>query len=215
LLLGRAPYLAPLAIVLSAAFIGLLVGGGGRLLTAALEAAVPLAAGIFAASLVASEPSLELHLSTPGGFRPAGLRRIGLLLAWNAVVCLVTLSVASVAGGMAGWQPDGGPVLAQLTWLPSLVFFVAGGLLLGIGLRNRSAANTAVALFWVGCHFFRGEFRTWVWLPYLFPFMTSYEPHAADWLPTRLGLLAIAVAALALVAIWLAADEWLLSSEDR
>ena len=214
-LIGRAPYFVPLLIVVAAGFFGYLFGSSGRLFTAALETAVPLAAGIFAASLLASESSLELQLAVPGGFRPAALRRLALLLAWNAAVCLATYCVLSAAGVFSDWQPDGGIVLAQLTWLPSLLFFTIAGCLLGVAARSRSTAVTAVALFWVAGHFLHDVFETWQWLPYFFPFLTTYQPHAADWLATRLVLMAVSLVCLAVLAVWLGAEEWLLSSEDR
>ena len=214
-LVGRAPYIVPVIVLAAAALIGILVKDTARMFTAALEAAVPLAAGIFAASLVASESSLEIQLSSPDGFRPAGLRRLGLIFGLSALCCLVGWLVASITGGLSGWQPDRGPVAAQLIWLPSLVSFTLVGCLAGLASRSRSVANSAIALLWVGCNFFHAAFRTWPWLPYVFPFMTTYEPQAGDWLPTRLVLLAVDLAALAAVWIWLGAEEWLLSSEDR
>ena len=214
-LVGWAPYLVPVIVLTAAALIGLLVNDTPRIFIAALETAVPLAAGIFAASVVASEPSLELQLSSPNGFRPAGLRRLGLIVGWSSLCCLVGWTVASATGAISGWQPDRGPIAAQLIWLPALVSFTAVGCLLALASRSRSVANSAIAALWVGCNFFQVVFRTWPWLGYVFPFMTTYEPRAEDWLPTRLVLLAIGLTALAVVWIWLGADEWLLSSEDR
>ncbi len=212
---GKAAYLVAPGVVLAAAAVGLLFRDSARLITAALETAVPLVAGIFAASLLASEPSLELQLSTPRGFRPAALRRLAILIGWTAGVCLVGWWIADLAGALSGWRPPVGALESQLLWLPSLAAYSIGGSLLAVALRSRSSAVSAIALFWVASHAFHDVMTTTPWLRVWYPFLTTYEPGASDWAITRLVLLAAALVATVALVAWLGAGEWLLSGEDR
>jgi hypothetical protein len=214
-LIGNAAYIVPPAVLLAAVGLGLIIPDNARLLTAALESAVALVVGIFAASALASEPALELQLSMPGGFRPAAFRRLLILCAWSAVVSFLAWWILDVTGALAGWRPRADALESQLVWLPSLVAYAVGGWLLAIVLRSRSSAVSAVALFWVASHFFNDVFVTTPWLRVWFPFLTSYEPMASDWATTKLVLLVAALVAIVPLAVLLGANEWLLGGEDR
>jgi hypothetical protein len=214
-LVGRASYLVAPLVLLAAAAFGWLARDEGRLFTAALETAVPLAVGIYAASILAAEPALELQLATPNGFRPTALRRLAILTGWGAIVCAAGWWIADATGSLAGWRPNVGLVESQLVWLPSLLAYSVGGFLLAIVFRSRSSAVSVLALFWIGGHSFHDVFETTSWLRAWYPALTTYEPAAADWEATRLGLLLLAAVALVGLAAWLGASEWLLSAEDR
>jgi hypothetical protein len=214
-LLGKAAYFVAPGVVLAAAGFGLLFRDSARLITAALETAVPLVVGIFAASVLASEPALELQLSTPYGFRPAALRRLSILFGWSAAVCLAGWWIADATGALAGWRPPADAVESQLLWLPSLAAYAVGGCLLAVVLRSRSAAVSAVALFWVGGHAFHDVFTTTPWLRFWYPFMTTYEATASDWATVRILLLAAAAVAIVPLAAMLGVGEWLIGGEDR
>jgi hypothetical protein len=214
-MVGRASYFVAPLVLLAAAGFGFLARDDGRLLTAALETAVPLVVGIYAASILATEPALELQLATPGGFRPAALRRLAVLIGWGAIVCAAGWWIADASGTLSGWQPNVGLVESQLVWLPSLLAYSIGGFLLAIVFRNRSSAVSVLALFWIGGHSFHDVFETTSWLRVWYPALTTYEPTASDWEATRLILLLLAAVAFAGLAAWLGASEWLLSAEDR
>lgn len=215
LLVGRAPYIVPPLVLGAVVLLTLITPDDARLATASIEAIVPLVAGLVTASLLATERSLELQLSTPRGFRPAALRRLGLVFGYAAAFSMAGWLAFSALGLTRGWQPPVGPLAAQLIWLPSLAAFTVGGALVGVALRSRTGAASAVALFWLAGLFFKDVFETTAPLRSVFPFLTTFEPAAADWLATRLAMLGIAGAAALVLAVWLGAGEWLLGGEDR
>jgi hypothetical protein len=214
-LVGRASYFVPPLVLLAAAGFGWLARDDGRLLTAALETVVPLVVGIYAASILAAEPALELQLATPGGFRPAALQRLGILVGWGTIVSAAGWWIADASGSLAGWRPDVGLVESQLVWLPSLMAYSIGGCLLAIAFRNRSSAVSVLALFWIAGHTFHDVFETTSWLRAWYPALTTYEPGASDWAATRLVLLLLATVAFSGLVAWLGLSEWLLRAEDR
>jgi len=71
-----------------------------RILLAALEMAVPLAAGVACASLVGRDPASEIHLTTPTPYRVTLFRRMVVTLAWTAVVAVLA-AVALIATAIA------------------------------------------------------------------------------------------------------------------
>jgi hypothetical protein len=62
-----------------------------NVLTATLEACLPLACGVIIATVVGQDAALELQLSAPTPYRRTTLRRIGLLCAWMALVEAATM----------------------------------------------------------------------------------------------------------------------------
>jgi hypothetical protein len=204
---------APL-ILLAFAGLGALTNRRGVFITVGLEAAVPLAAGLAAASLLADEPSLELRISLPGGVRSLAVWRLGLQLATTALVCLVGWIMADAIGLLDAWLPDVSPLLAQLTWLAPLVLLTMAGACLAVVLRSRTAAAGILAGGWLLAQALHDVALGLPALRVWFPFLTSYEPGATDWLPTRLLVLAIGLAAAVLLG-WLLGDgERLIGAED-
>lgn len=213
-LVGMAAYVAPPLALLGFAGLGVLAPEPARLAMAGLETGVPLAAGIVAASVVATDPALELQLSVPGGFRPAAVRRLAAIVAWAGVVSAIPWGVGAATGLLGERMPTAGAVTAHLAWLAPLVAFTAAGALLALVARSRAFAAAVLSIFWVIGHAAHGLFEDTPWLRAWYPFLTTYAPHEADWLVTRLTLLGIGLAAA--VALWLGltASEWILGSED-
>src|SRR5215472_13313416 len=56
------------------------------LLTASLEALIPLIVGVLIATIAAHDPAIELQLTVPMPYRFTVFRRFILLLAWTALV---------------------------------------------------------------------------------------------------------------------------------
>jgi hypothetical protein len=214
-LLGLAAIVAPPLVLVSFLFVGFIAGIGGRVLTAALEAGVPLSVGLTAASLLASETALELHVSSPGGFRSAALRRLGLLVAWAAVLSLLATVAGRVTGLLAQWPGPADPLHDVLLSLAPLSAFAVWGCLLGVALRSRGAAAAVLTAFWIAGFAFKDWFLSSDPMRAWFPFLVTFVPNSSDQLANRLALLAIAAAGLVIVAAWLGRAEWLLSSEDR
>jgi hypothetical protein len=213
-LVGPAALIAPGLVLLAFAGLGLLSGRPARLLTAGLETGVPLAAGLAGAALLADERALELQLSLPGGFRSAARWRLGLLAGAAALASLVGWGLASAAGLLAAWLPAVSPVVAQLTWLAPLALLGLAGPLLALVLRSRAAAAGVLTGGWLLAHALHDvalgtpALRAW------FPFLTTYDPIAPDWLATRLVVLALGIGAGLLLGSLLRDGEWLLRSED-
>ena len=212
---GRWSYLAaPLALAGFAA-LGVLFGSTGRMITAGLETGVPLAAGLAAASMLASEPALELQLAIPGGVRPAILIRVGAVFGWSALVSAIAWLAADLSGAFASRVPAGGPVVAQLTWLAPLAGFTVAGALLAVAFRSRAMASGSLMAFWVAGHAFHDAFESEPLLRSWYPFLTTYAVDASDWAATRLVLVGLTTATLVGLGACLGAGEWLLASEDR
>ncbi len=213
-LLGLSAVVAPPLVLVSFGFIGFLIGAPGRMLTAAFEVGLPLGLGLTSASVLAGEPSLELQLSAPGGFRPAMLRRLGLVFGWALAVSLAGYLIARLAGLLDSWLPRLNPVESLLLPAAPLAAFGAWGCLLGVAMRSRGSAAAALAGFWLVALWMKdwllGEAATRAW----FPFMYSFRPDAPDALENRIGLLIVAAGGLLLAALILGRDEWLLGSED-
>jgi hypothetical protein len=214
-LLGITAVVSPPLVLVSFWFIGAIAGVGARALTGALEAGVPLAVGITAASMLSAESSLELQLTSPGGFRPAALRRLGLMIVWAGALSLAATVLGRATGVLDSWPGPADPLRDALMSLAPLAAFAVWGCLLGVALRSRGAAAAAVAGFWLAAiafkDWFLGQdlFRAW------YPFMATFAPKDDGILISRFVLLGIAFAGLGILAAWLVREEWLLGSEDR
>ncbi len=213
--LGIGAVVAPPLVLVSFLFVGFIARDPARLLTVALEAAVPLAVGLATASLLASEPALELQLATPGGFRPAALRRAGLLFGWAALLSLVTVLIGRAAGTFDSWPGPADPLRDLLMWLSPLSLFAAWGCVLGIALRSRGAAAALLTGFWIAGLALKDWFLAHDFARAWFPFMVTFSPDDPSLLANRLTVLALAAIGLAVAVVWLGRGEWLLGSEDR
>lgn len=186
-------------------------GRVGRVVTAGLELGLPLAAGFVAATLIAEEDAVELHLSLPTRYPVTVVRRLGLLTAWSGGVALLA-AVAAEAAGL--WEVPGSFLVGQLGWLAPLLWFVAVGAALALLLGGRAASAALLGGVWAIQNLFAGFFEESGWLRPLFLFATTYAPGADFWLANRLSL--IGIAALAAVGGWLLlhGGEALLAGED-
>lgn len=214
-IVGLAAFAAPPIVLVSFTGLGILIGDAGRMLTAAVEAGVPLAVGIYAALLPSADPSLELQLALPRGFRPAALRRLAVLGAWAAVLSLAAVTLGRASGLLARWPGNTGPLQDALMPLAPLAAFAVFGCLLGLALRSRGAASAAVTSIWLVLLVWKDTFIAQPALAPWFPFQFTFAPGAANALATRLSLLGVTGVALVIVVAWLGLDEWLLGSEDR
>lgn len=214
-LVGRAGFATPAIVLVSFTALGVLVGDSGRMLTTAVEAGVPLAAGLYGAGLLATEPSLELQLSSAGGFRPTALRRLAALGLWSAMLSLGAVGLGRLTGLLAAWPGTTGPLQDLLMPLAPLAAFAVFGCLLGATMRSRGGASAVVTAVWIGALVWKDAFLAQPWLRAWFPFQFTFAPHAADALTTRLTLLGITAIGLAVLVAWLGRGEWLLGSEDQ
>jgi hypothetical protein len=214
-LLGIAAVISPPLVLVSFWFIGAIAGVGGRALTGALEAGVPLSVGITAASMLSAESSLELQLTSPGGFRPAALRRLGLMIVWAGALSLAAAVVGRATGVLDSWPGSADPLRDALMSTAPLAAFAVWGCVLGVALRSRGAAAAAITGFWLGAIAFKDWFLGHDLLRAWYPFMATFAPKDDGVLTSRFVLLGIAAVGVGILAAWLGHGEWLLGSEDR
>lgn len=186
-------------------------GRVARVATAGLELGLPLAAGFVAATLIAEEGAVELHLALLTRYRLTVVRRLALLTAWSGGIALLAAGAAEAVGL---WAVPGSFLAGQLSWLAPLLWFVAVGAALALLLRGRAASAAVLGGVWAIQNLFAGVFAERGWGKPVFLFATTYAPGADFWLANRLSL--IGIAALAAVGGWLLLDggEALLAGGD-
>ncbi|HEX8861717.1 MAG TPA: hypothetical protein VGC06_21975 [Actinomycetes bacterium] len=208
----RAGWVALLPPVLAAGILVLVaVDGAVRLnypsrgialvLQSLLELALPLAAGMAAASLVGRDPAVELQLTFPTAYRTTILRRLAISAGWVAVIAL-TSAVAMVASGWWHRWPSAHDALpGQLTWLAPTLCLVGLGLLVGALSASPATATAAVVAVWFFDLAAAGLLQQHRWSRLLYLFATTRGTVHDDWTANRLTLLAAGAAMTA--AGWL------------
>lgn len=184
-----------------------------RNLLAALEMALPLAAGVGAASLVGRDPAVELQLTVPTAYRSTLLRRLAVTLGWAGL-----LGVLVVAGLVAtGWwerSPEShGPLLGQLVWLAPTLGLGGLGFLAAAVFRSPAAAGGLVATWWIVQQVFPGLLQDESWSRLLYLFATTRGAVPEDWTANRLTLIVSALALGGLGWLLLGRTERLLRGE--
>jgi hypothetical protein len=184
-----------------------------RMLAAYLEAGLPLAAGLAAASVVAEDPALDLQLSFETRYRTTVLRRLGALLSISALCAVLWSSALRLSGLWGAWVRE--PfVWGQLVWLSPLLFCAALGAVLALLLRGRTAAGAVLGGLWLVQMLFAGHFLTNGWLRPFYLFATLRAPGADFWLDNRLALVGAAVALLAVFAVLFRSEALVLGGES-
>lgn len=175
------------------------------LLIAALEACLPLTAGIILSTVAVQDASLELLLTMPATYRGIVFRRFALILGWTLLVELLAALVLYVA---LPWVPIKPLLAGQLTWLAPSLWLAGVGILLALVLRSRTSSGAILGCLWIFQLTFHGYFALNGWTQPWFLFATLYTPGASFWLMNRLEL--IATALIVLVASW-----WFLRNPER
>lgn len=213
-LLGASVFLTPCLIMLVGVMLALilhlshtrLVG----LLTACLEMFLPLAAGIFVATLCGHDPAMELQLTFPAHYRSTVAYRLTIIALWTACVAIISSLVLAWVGLEKTQQlaPGLSPVLqwgtAQLTWLAPLLWFVAIGLCLALLLRSRAASSALLGGIWIAENLMYGLIISTSWLHPVFLFAVTLTPPpvlSTFWLVNRSELIGMAL--LFLLIGWL------------
>lgn len=213
-LLGKPPFLTPCLLMIMATILaGLLHLGHFRtasLFTACLEMFLPLAAGIFVATLCGHDPVVELQLTLPASYRRTILYRLAIIGIWTACIAIISnmllewdklekaLPLASSWPLVVQWGA------IQLIWLAPLLWFVAIGLFLALLLRSRAASIALLGGIWVAELLMYGLLISTTWLHPVFLFATTVTPFPAlstFWFVNRIEL--IGTAALFLLIAWL------------
>ena len=181
-----------------------------------VEFGLPPVAGIAAAYLIDSNPAVELHLSLPTPYTAIMWLRFALFVVWSALVGLLITWAVHQTGYWLAPQPA---PQDQLAWGAPLAWFVAGGAMLSLLLRNRVASSSVLGMLWLGEIFLRSYLLQHSLSQKLYLFLTlSTLPHgdvpnAPYWLANRLTLLGMAAAFLITLAWLLRQNEALLGHE--
>ena len=211
-ILGPLLFLIPLAEAASfgGLTIMLLVGnvvrsGIAAILIAALEACLPLTAGIVLGTVAVQDAALELLLTLPVAYRGIAFLRFALILGWTLLVeLLATLALYA----FLPWVPVKPLTAGQLTWLAPSLWLAGAGLLLALVLHSRTSSGAMLGCVWMVQLLFHGSFTDNTWLQPWFLFATLYTPGASFWLANRLELIATAL-------VFLAAAWGFLSNPER
>ena len=211
-ILGPLLFLIPLALVATFAGLTALLFVGNvvhsfivLLLTAALEACLPLAAALILANVAVQDASLELLLTMPTVYRRIAFLRFALILGWTLLVeLLATLALYT----FLPWATVEPLLSGQLAWLAPSLWLAGAAILLALLLRSRASSGAILGCIWLMQLTFHSYFALYNWARPWFLFATLFNPGASFWLTNRLELLAGALALLA--AAW-----WFLCSPER
>ncbi|HMA37381.1 MAG TPA: hypothetical protein VKY74_23210 [Chloroflexia bacterium] len=185
-----------------------------QLVVASLEACLPLAGGVTAASVTARDPALELLLTLPVSYGRTAFRRLALLLGWTGLVALGATLVLRAAFPWALTPP---PALAQLIWLGPLLCCAGAGAWLALLLRSGAASGAVLGGIWVAQLAFHGYFAATGWTQPWFLFATLeglYTGGGTFWATNRIDLLILAAGLFGAVWAYLRHLEWRLRSEE-
>jgi len=217
-ILGPVLFLVPLA--LAAVFAGLtvmlFVGNVvhifiAAMLIAALEACLPLTAGILLSTVAVQDASLELLLTMPAAYRRIVFLRFALILSWTLLVeLLATLALYA----FLPWVPVKPLAAGQLTWLAPSLWLAGAGILLALLLRSQASSGAILGCVWIFQLVFHGYFAQNGWTRPWFLFATLYTPGASFWLANRLELIATALVLLAAAWCFLRDPERRFFGED-
>lgn len=193
----------------------------GRGLLALLENGLPLGAGLIAATAVAPDRALELHLSAPARYRRTVLARLAVVVIWTLLLTGLTSVAVNAVGAwvfpVVGWD-------RMLLWLPALLCFAALGALLTLALRSRIASSAILGILWIAQFLLKPQFLQSDILQRLYLFLSEeifpgivQLPRSAwydIWLQNRLILTGIALLFFAGSALVLRNTEILLRAEE-
>lgn len=211
-LLSKPVFLTPLLVSVGFALLLALVNRDVSLPTIArsmganLEILLPMAAGVVVATVATYDQAIELQLTMPRKYhRTANLRFLVILL-WSAVVSLLTSFFLARFGYLrqidqiAHWSQPWQFLTWQLTWLSSMLWLVALGLVLSLLVRSRSASGALICALSLGEIAFHGAMvqNPLLFLVYLFPL--TFSPDTSYWLFNRVELLGTAL--LLLMVAW-------------
>lgn len=222
-LLGKSVWLTPLLVVAGLALLLTIVNRGvtattmARSMGASLEILLPMAAGIVVATIATHDRAIELQLTMPRRYHRTANARLLFIILWSAAVALLTSALLLVLGHwrlptqIASWSQPWQFLAWQLTWLSSMLWLVAFGLVLSLLVRSRSASGALIGVFSFFQIMFHGAFDTTDFLHPVYLFPLTFAPGADYWLANRFELFGMAVVLLALAWFLLRRPELLLS----
>jgi hypothetical protein len=220
-LLGKPVFFTPVLVVIGFALLLLIANRNitlvARSMGASLEVLLPMSAGVVVATVATYDRALELQLTMPRKYhRTANLRLLFILL-WSALVSLMTsfllyaFNYWRLPVQIANWSQPWQFFTWQLTWLSSMLWLVALGLVLSLLLHSRSASSALICALSVAELFFHDYFTGTALLHPIFLFPLTFAPDASYWLANRIESLGVAVVLLTLAWFLLRLPELLLA----
>lgn len=220
-LLGKPAFFTPVLVVLGFALLLLIANHNitlvARSMGASLEVLLPMSAGVVVATVATYDRALELQLTMPRKYHLTANLRLLFILLWSALVSLMTgfllytFNYWRLPVQIANWSQPWQFFTWQLTWLSSMLWLVALGLVLSLLLRSRAASGTLICVLSVAELFFHDEFMNNAILHPVFLFPLTFSPDASYWLANRIELLGVAAVLLALAWFLLCLPELLLA----
>ena len=207
----------PLAIALgvAAALLNPLAGDKARILLGGLEMAIPLAAAVACASVVGSDPAVELQLAAPTPYRVTVLRRVTMTLGWAAAFAAGTAVVLITTGWWERWPANHGPLVGQLTWIAPTLGLSGLGFAAGALFRSPAAAGALVTTIWALQQFFGDAAQQSAAGRLLYLFATTRGSEPGDWTANRLTLAGTGAALIVLAFLVLGRKERLIGEEEE
>lgn len=211
-LLGKPVFLTPVLVVVGFALLLAIVSRGVTAFTVArsmggsLEVLLPMAAGVVVATIATHDRAIELQLTMPRKYHRTANARFLFILLWSAVVSLVTCFLLSIfnywrlPAQIVHWSQPWQFLAWQLTWLSSMLWLVALGLVLSLLMRSRSASGALICVFSVAELLFHSAFDESSLLHPIYLFPLTFSPDASYWLTNRVELLGTAI--VLLVVAW-------------
>jgi hypothetical protein len=189
--------------------------GTALVLQSLLELALPLAAGLGAASLVGRDPAVELQLTLPTAYRTTILRRLVVVTGLVAVIALTTALAMVASGWWHRWPSAHDALPGQLTWLAPTLCLAGLGLLAGALSASPPAAASVVVAVWFFDLAAAGLLQQHRWSRLLYLFATTRGTVEDDWTANRLTLLAAGAAMTAAGWLLLRRPSRLLTKETE
>lgn len=220
-LLGKPVLLTPVLVVIGFALLLALVNRNviivARSMSGSLEVLLPMAAGAMVATIATHDRALELQLTMPRKYQRTAYIRFLFILLWSAIVSLLTslllylLNYRRLPAQIANWSQPWQFLTWQLTWLSSMLWLVALGLVLSLLIRSRTASGALICVLSVAELLFHDTMnQEAIYHPiYLFPL--TFSPDAGYWLTNRIELLGTAAVLFILAWFLLRIPERLLS----
>lgn len=221
-LLGKSFILTPMLVVIGFALLLAIVNRSvavttvARSMGASLELLLPMAAGVIVATIATHDRAIELQLALPRRYHYTANIRFLLIFLWNAIVSLLTsfllylFNYWRLPSQIAAWSQPWQFLGWQLTWLSSMLWLAALGLVLSLLTRSRSAGGALISVLSIMEVVFHDTLaKDPVYHPiFLFPLL--FAPDASYWLANRLELLGTAAVLLLLAWYLLRIPELLL-----
>lgn len=161
----------------------------GRVLTACLEEALPLACGMASAGVIAGDRTLELQATARRAVARLALIRIGAVVGLSALAGALVYGLGAILGITAAH----GNLSAALVFLAPALFLAGLAFASSVAVQGATAAAALIAGIWTAENAAYTLLSTGP-LSRGFLFATTYTPHAATWSQNRDVLLLLAAA---------------------